>query len=251
MNRLFAFNWNGSLVSNYPFEQESTFVTTELAGNWIISFDTYFQYASSPVLADIDNDGTLEAIIGSPQYGVLGFDSRTGASEDWSPLLTTSAVSAVPLVADIDGNGTLELAVGSDSGLFYVWDMSGRASDVPWGCIYHDGCHSGLVGDAELPPLAPPPDSAVTSFYVYPNPAAEQAWVRYRLGPVSGTVRVLILDMAGEPVATEVEGPSVPATDNELLLDARRLASGMYVVRLCVERDGARAVRFTKLAVVR
>ncbi len=251
MNRLFAFNPNGTLVSNYPFEQDSTFVTTELAGNWIISYETYFQYTSAPAIADIDGDGRNDIVIGSPQYGVLGFSGTNGRSLDLFPLLTTSSVSAVPLLADLDGNGTAELAVGSDLGVFYVWNLPARADRIVWSGIYHDPCHTGLLCDNELPSLPTPTAAMVSSFYVWPNPAGAEARVRYRLGPGQSVVRVRLFDMAAEPVGLEYQGPAVPELDNELVLDATRYAPGMYVVRLQVENGGRTEVKFTKLAIVR
>lgn len=251
-NRIHAVNWNGTPVSNFPFEHESTYVTTELAGNWIISVDAPFRYASSPVTVDLNADGTSDIVIGSPQYGVLAFDGRNGTPLSPFPLLTTAGVSAVPLLADIDGNGTVELAVGSDSGVFYVWDLPVSSDKVVWSQAYHDPRHTGLLLDRELPPHSTPLEDVVTGFYVYPNPAETQFYARYRLGGAGEShVGVQVLDMVGEPVGSELEGPAVPGMDNELLLDAMRMAPGMYIVRLRVTNSGRTEVRFAKLAVLR
>jgi M6 family metalloprotease-like protein len=252
MNELFALNRNATLVTNYPFRQESTYTTTELAGNWIITFDVLFQYASSPVVADVDNDGTSDVIIGSPQYGLLGFNGRTGEPLDYFPLMATAGVSAVPLAVDLDGDGDIELAAGSDSGVFYVWDMPGPASGIKWPCAYHDPCHTGLVPDSEVPVWQPGSSTKlVEKFYVYPNPAADQAMVRYRLGPGQSEVKLRLLDMVGEPVGEEVVGQAVPGVDNETIVKLAKVPPGTYIVRLAVTNSGKTEVKFTKLAVVR
>jgi hypothetical protein len=249
--RTYAFNYNGTLVSNFPLRQESSFVTTELAGNWIITFDAPFLYASSPVVADVDGDGGADVAIGSPVYGLLGFDCRAGVDRQYFPLMTTSSVSAVPLVCDLDRDGDMEIAVGSDSGVFYVWDLPASATGSVWQCAYHDAAHTGYVPRAELPPLPAADTAMLGSFYLYPNPAAEQVIARYRLGPRGASVRLLILDMSGEPVADPVAGQAVAGAENETTLDLRLLAPGLYVVRAEATEGTRRSVKFAKLAVVR
>jgi len=251
VNELFALNRNATLATNYPFTQESTYTTTELAGNWIISFDVLFQYVSSPVVADVDNDGTSDVVIGSPQYGLLGFNGRTGEPLDFFPLMATAGISAVPLAVDLDGDGDIELAAGSDSGMFYVWDMPGPASGIKWPCAYHDPCHTGLVPDSEVPVWQPGDTKLVDKLYVYPNPAADQAMVRYRLGPGQSAVRLRLLDMVGEPVGDEMDGQAVPGMENETIVKLADTPPGAYVVRLAVTNSGKIEVKFTKLAVVR
>ncbi len=251
LNDLFAFNASATLVDNYPFKQDSTYEVSELAGNWIIFYDVYFAYSSSPVVADLDNDMTPDFVIGSPQHGLLGFSSRDASVPRYFPLMTTSSVSAVPLVTDLDGDGDVELAVGSDNGVFYVWDLAGPADGIRWGCAFHDPCHTGLLSDAELPDMPDPVDSPVTRFFVYPNPAGEKATVRYHLGPGQAGVDLLLLDMSGEPVDKEIEARALPNADNEVLVGLGDVAPGMYVVKLTVKKGGETETRFTKLAIVR
>jgi len=251
MNDLFALNRTANLVTNYPFTQDSTYTTTELAGNWIIMFDTYFQYLSSPVVADLDADGVSDVVIGSPQYGLLGFNGRTGEPLDYFPLMATEGISAVPLVVDLDGDGDIELAAGSDSGTFYVWDMPGPASSIRWACAYHDPCHTGLILDSELPPWQPRTNTElVGKLYVYPNPAGSMVNIRYRLNDAE-QVRLRFLDMSGEPVGAEFDGQAVKDADNETTVDLTAIAPGAYIVRLEAKGSGKREVKFTKLAIVR
>ena len=252
VNDLFALNRNATLVTNYPFTQDSAYTTTELAGNWIITTDVYFQYSSSPVVADVDGDGVSDVVIGSPQYGLLGFNGRTGEPLPFFPLMATAGISAVPLAVDLDGDGQVELAAGSDSGTFYVWKMPGPASGIKWPCAYHDACHTGLIPDSELPPWQPRvhTDSLVAKLYVYPNPAGASVSIRYHVNSAD-RVRLRLLDMTGEPVGAEFDGQAVKDADNETTVKLADIAPGTYIVKLEANGPGLRQVKFTKLAVVR
>ncbi len=251
MNELHAFAHSGAPVTNYPFRRDSTYAIQELAGNWIITYDVYFRFVSSPAVADVDGDGAPDVVIGSPQYGVLALDGRTGRLVQRFPLMTTAAVSATPLVADLDRDGDLELAVGSDSGIFYVWDLPGPANGVKWSGAYRDPCHTGLLRPGDLPEMPGPGANLASSFYLYPNPAEREAYARYRLGEGAARADLTVLNLAGEPVMKRFSGQALAGLDNETAVDLRGIAAGLYVVRLEVEGAGQREVRFAKLAVAR
>ena len=250
-NEIFGFNRNATLVGNYPFRQDSTYRVSELVGNWIVTYDVYFEYLSSPAVADVSGDGRPEIIIGAPHYGVLGFDSRAGDTARFFPLLTSAPVSAVPLVADLDGDGDVELIVGSDDGVLHAWDLPGPAAGIAWACAYHDPAHTGLVPEGKLPPLGPADGSTVGSFFVYPNPAGLNTTVRYRLGTGVRDVRLRLFDMAGEPAGPVLAGTKDAETDNEVILNLRDYAPGLYLVKLEAVTDNGTQTRFTRLAIVR
>ncbi|MGQ9677935.1 MAG: T9SS type A sorting domain-containing protein [bacterium] len=250
-HRIYSFNYNGTLVTNYPLIEESTYTVRELAGNWIITYDVPFVYTSSPVLADLNNDGFLDFIIGSPQSGLLGYDGRMRKLLRFFPLTATAPVSAIPLVADIDKDGVAEIVAGSDNGVFYVYKIPGSDPKPYWSCANYDPAHTGFISDYQL---ANPPEiseNPVQSFFVYPNPAGEKTSIRYRLGGDYRKAWLMILDMSGNPVVEEFEGQAVPLLDNESTVDLRRIPPGLYVVRLRLENGDKNIIRFTKLAIVR
>jgi M6 family metalloprotease-like protein len=261
-NAIYAFDRNGILISNYPFEQESSYVTTEIveiAGSlWLFTFDNPFLFSSSPVIADINADGTLEIIIGAPQYGVRMFNSRTGKQDNLSPLATLSGVSTTPLISDADRDGRIELAVGSDDGIFHVWKMPDALTPdpqslLPWGSYLKDSDHSGLYTDDQLPEIPAPRSFIADKFYVYPNPAEKTAIPRYTLGNVTNaTAKIQILDVSGLPLS-ELPLRANPMSDNESPqpINLTGIPSGIYLVRLEVNSDQGKVVKFYKLAVVR
>ncbi len=250
-NDLFAFNPNGTLVTNYPFKQDSLYRIQELAGNWIIYYDVPFLYLSSPLCTDLNGDGRVDLVIGSPHYGLLGFDGATGRSLPYFPLMTTAAINAPPLAVDLDGDGDLELAAGSENGILYVWDIPAASSGIKWGCVHHDPANTGLIPDAELPDVSQPDSAAVSYFYMYPNPAGKEVVARYGLGPYESRVKIQLLDMAGLPSGPVLSGSALPGMDNETVIDLRKYSPGLYVVRLEVESRNRTVVKFAKLAITR
>ncbi|MEO0107945.1 MAG: hypothetical protein ABIK62_02070, partial [candidate division WOR-3 bacterium] len=252
-NSIYAFNHNGTLVSNYPAEQESLYETIEIGsfpdGDYLFFVTHDFRFTSSPVIA-FDETGRLCIFVGSPKWGVLAIDAQTGRPLGSFPLSTVSSVSPTPLVCDADGDGQLELAVGSDDGVFHVWKLPGNAGAVPWGGFLRDPTHSGLY-DMPLQEFGSSGPPIVDNFYIYPNPAEKFATVRFRLGKVSNaSARIKILDVSGFPLL-EIPAPACAQTENEQRFDSRLLPCGVHIARLEVRSDQGRAVRFYKLGVER
>ena len=79
----------------------------------------------------------------------------------------------------------------------------------------------------------------------YPNPFRERTTIRYEL-PRAGDVRIDVYNVLGQRVATLVD-ERMEAGREEMVFDARRLASGVYFVRL----RAADETRVEKITVVR
>jgi outer membrane protein assembly factor BamB len=83
---------------------------------------------SSPAIADIDNDGKLEVIIGSEDKKVYALNGENG-SLLWS-YETGGSVFSSPSIADIDNDGKLEIVVGSDDKKIYA--LNGENGSLLW-----------------------------------------------------------------------------------------------------------------------
>ncbi len=66
-------------------------------------------YGSSPALADIDNDGALEIILGLPD-GSIGVWEQNGVQR-WRYTTSAGRQARSPAIGDLDRNGDLEIAV--------------------------------------------------------------------------------------------------------------------------------------------
>ena len=108
---------------------------------------------SSPAVADIDNDGVFEVVVGvgsaslearGQNGSVIAFDGRTGAIE-WSfnqsrdtgniwdgqtPELDgwCEATYATPAIGDVDGDGAVEIVFGSYD--FHIWAIDGHGNPL-------------------------------------------------------------------------------------------------------------------------
>jgi M6 family metalloprotease-like protein len=247
-NRIYAFNYNATLKTNYPFAQDSVYTTIQVIGGYLFTVEVPFIFNSSPIIYDINNDILPDIIIGSPRYGLLALDGRTGRLLSDFPLATVGGVSATPMISDIDSDGEVEISAGSDLGVFYTWEFPMGAHPYLWNQYLHDPCHTGLY--PETPEIVSPPDVIVKNFYAYPNPAGNRVTVRYWLGRNTKNVKINILDITGES-KSEFAGNTYPLTDNENTLSLTEIPSGIYILRLEVTSETKKEIKFYKFAVVK
>ena len=131
--KLYAFNYNGSLLSGWP-----------ISANY--SNHSFYGYGS-PSLADIDGDEQLEILVdndtdyfnayesdGSIVSGFPKYSGEIGA-------FTTNA----PAVDDIDGDGLMEVVFVNYDCKVFVWDLEGAKNTIQdWSHYRHDQYHTGL-----------------------------------------------------------------------------------------------------------
>jgi hypothetical protein len=120
---VYAFEKNGKLMNNFPFTPDDGVRA--------------FSY-SSPVLADIDEDGKREIVIGGttetpqPKNGAVYVINDDGTLVDGWPRYVDSWIFAPVSVADIDDDGHLDIFVGDQvlsptpANAFYGWNKDGQ-----------------------------------------------------------------------------------------------------------------------------
>ena len=115
---------------------------------WSFNLDGWNR-SSSPVIADIDNDGQNEIVFGH-QDGILRAFEGDGRlkwstraipgineEQNCNPQLTPSAIDSSPAVADIDADGDVEVVVGLGSTFVphqngSVISVNGKTGRIEW-----------------------------------------------------------------------------------------------------------------------
>ncbi len=85
---------------------------------------------SSPAVTDLDDNGTLDVVVGTGSqwatggHNVYAFNSAGRALPGW-PVTTSGRTMASPAVGDLDGNGKKEVAEVDDNGYLYIFNANG------------------------------------------------------------------------------------------------------------------------------
>ncbi|MCK4272124.1 VCBS repeat-containing protein [bacterium] len=234
-DEIWAWNYNGSPVSNFPIPLKDTGTMK-----------------SSPILGDVDGDGQVDIVVGTPAGLLVAHDRFGDPLQGW-PLACAGAVNSSPTLADIDGDGDIEILAGDEAGWMYVWDLAAEpdSAQLPWPTWGHDFRHTGGFPSCELP--SPPQAGELmpaASVYNYPNPTEGQSTtIRYRLGQ-EAEVDIRIYDLSGDLVA-DLPGTGFAHTENEVVWDLSDVVSGVYLCRVEARGGGYQETVFCKIAVVK
>lgn len=122
----------------------------------------------TPMIADYDNDGTLEVIY-SIQWEVQIVDGPTGNYEIGGPgatlkMLTNWTILGAPAIGDINNDGQVEIVAasalsGGAAGAVYAWRPSGVSAgsvELPWPMFRRTASHTGRYSP---PAISGGPDS--------------------------------------------------------------------------------------------
>jgi hypothetical protein len=102
---LYVWRLNGELYPNFP-------ITLKMDSN------------TSPTLADLDNDGRCDIIVGD-DAGLLHAFTLDGSELPGFPRLAGDRIESSPTVVDLDSDNTLDILVGAADGYIYAWNAVG------------------------------------------------------------------------------------------------------------------------------
>ena len=104
-------------------------------------------YLTAPALADLDDDGTLEIVVGSIDGSVYAYHYDGSAVAGW-PQRTAGEIHDAPSCADLDGDGMTEVVVCNALGHVYAWH-GGGAPVSGWPQDAGSSANSPLLADLD------------------------------------------------------------------------------------------------------
>ncbi len=218
------------------------------------SGDNVISVTAVTLVADLDGDGTPEAIVALPTGTIRGVaPGPSGVASELPsgfPLQQAGTVSYTPAIADLDDDGDLELVVAEDGGRLMAWDFPGSAG-ISWaqaaGGAGRTGRYSG-----PLPDPAQPPEALLGLAFIYPNPARDHARLHYRLGGGVEALDIRVLDARGELVsrhAVKETGVLSPG-DHHWAWDLDGVARGVYLLLVEARSATSSARQVVRAAVI-
>ncbi len=183
---------------------------------------------ASPVLADLDGNGSLEVIV-TNFSDVSVFRGDNGAQltcrncglGPTKSLFTFYTLQGTPAVGDIDGDGDLEVVIGggnrqagSGPGYLYVWtNFAGQLGSptgnqphysAPWPMFHGNAAHTGVF----IPPALRPSTAELVLFRliqdwflvalqsIAPPASSVRSSVNVRAGPPGSTISAALAELA-------------------------------------------------------
>lgn len=83
---------------------------------------------SSPVVHDLNGDGSVEIAVGSWDGNFYLLDTQLEDLSGW-PKHSKRGFFSSPALADLDGDGQMEIIVGSDAGWLFAWRYDGSDAE--------------------------------------------------------------------------------------------------------------------------
>ncbi|MGB9872499.1 MAG: FG-GAP repeat domain-containing protein [Anaerolineae bacterium] len=142
-DKLYAWNPDGTPMPRFPMALTSRMNYPQ----------PYTSMPYSPVLADINGDGTVEILMGRLGDWAITVVNPVQGTYEWTSHQTPGGLVASPVVDDIDGDGLLETVIGgidynygNERGAVYIWDETGPANPPPpWPMFHHDVRRTGRL----------------------------------------------------------------------------------------------------------
>ena len=216
---VFAYKTGGVVAEHFPLK--------------LIPGDTSEKIISSPVIADMNNDGVLDIAIATSDCRLVSL-SVSGFPTYGYPINVNGTVNSTPCLFKINTDGETGVACitsGSDI-IAYNLKKNLNLEKSPWPMSQGGpGMSSSLVNDSIVSQVK---KSAGFEFYCYPNPITGREGT-FRIVPSGKTDCTITLYTAdGRQVYNKYidSGDLIPAIPNEIRINTSDLSSGLYIAKI-------------------
>ncbi|TPW18416.1 MAG: cell surface protein, partial [Halothiobacillaceae bacterium] len=127
------------VVTNYSVVHVMRNIGSAVSPQWSEEIGWNFSASYNflrPALADLDNDGDLDVMIGTSPGITYGYrNDGTSTAPSWvaNPAWNVSFASySAPTLADLDHDGDYDLLIGTSGGVVYAYENSGNATSPTW-----------------------------------------------------------------------------------------------------------------------
>ena len=207
-----------------------------------------FEFYSSPLAVDLNNDEAADLIVFTVDGKILAIDGLTGKMIDGFPISCGGEIAINPVI--YTANGRTALAVLTKENRFLTWNISKYNGKKFWTEMNGNAGNTASVETANT-------DEKMTEFfpqskaYNWPNPVYDGVTnIRYFVSEDSKT-EVTIFDLAGDLVA-KLSGTAIGGYDNEIVWNVSDIESGVYFAHLKVTgSSGKTDTKIIKIAVIK
>jgi len=149
------FDGDGTLeivIVGYTVTASKIYVIDHQGNNlpgWPLVYANGFYSESSPVIADIDGDESMDIILGDESKFIRAWNINAQPIAGF-PIATGDAVRSTPYVTDLDRDGDLDMIAMSWDQNLYVYDLQApyRPGNAQWPTIQGNIHRNGKFGDA-------------------------------------------------------------------------------------------------------
>ncbi|MEJ2053318.1 MAG: FG-GAP-like repeat-containing protein, partial [Calditrichaceae bacterium] len=251
---LYVFQHSGEKMANWP-------IAIHNGDNFFDEQHGKISVNSSPVIADLDQDGIYEIICVTNDGLIHAFNAKTTKEIPGFPVnsYNDEIRSESPLVSDVDHDGDLDLLYADHSGKLFFWDVNipyTNGSLLCWSQPFSNFRHTGELDSLKLGPLSSVRHADANRtpdlYYLrhnYPNPFNPSTTIEFGLNNPA-IVKLTIFNLLGQEIISLTDG-AYSTGKHQIRWNGRNkngvyVSSGIYIYRLLVKEPQTGKTLFHK-----